>query len=180
MGHQHRPALAPGGGLGGLLPHRPPEGLRGLRPRANGGCGREAGFTLLELIVTLSILAIAVGLVVPVIGRSTESLRVRAEVAGFAAFLRHAREQAITTRRPLAIVVDPDAHRMTMMAGEEVRRARPLSPRLSVAANPPEAFTVKFEPEGFSSGAEFLLGTESIAFRVSVDPLTGRVRSERR
>ena len=35
------------------------------------------GFTLLELIVTLLVIAVAVGLVAPVIGRSTDALRGR-------------------------------------------------------------------------------------------------------
>ena len=52
---------------------------------------RTAGFTLLELIITLAILAVVMALVTPAIGRSTEAMRMRAEVAGFAALLRHAR-----------------------------------------------------------------------------------------
>ena len=63
------------------------------------------GFTLLELIVTLVVIAVAAGLVAPAIGRSTESLRVRAEVAGFSATFRHAREQAITTRQAFTVQV---------------------------------------------------------------------------
>ena len=66
------------------------------------------GFTLLELIVTLAVLALAVAVVTPAIGRGTDGLRARAEVAGFAATLRHAREQAITTQRPYRVVVDND------------------------------------------------------------------------
>ncbi len=66
------------------------------------------GFTLLELIVTLVVIAVAVGLVAPTIGRSTEALRIRAEVAGFSATFRHARERAITTRQPFTVAVNPD------------------------------------------------------------------------
>src|SRR5205807_1038286 len=48
------------------------------------------GFTLIELIVTLLVVAVAIGLVAPAIGRSTEGVRARAEVAGFSATLRRA------------------------------------------------------------------------------------------
>src|SRR5947207_10897101 len=72
------------------------------------------GFTLLELIVTLAVLALAVAVVTPAIGRGTEGLRARAEVASFAATLRHAREQAITTQRTYRVVVDPDARRVSV------------------------------------------------------------------
>jgi general secretion pathway protein H len=141
----------------------------------------ERGFTLLELIVTLLVIALAVGLAVPTIGRSTESLRVRAEVAGFSAMLRHARERAIVTQRAQA-VVDPVARRISRFTGGpggEARETRVLSDRLTVEADPPPALTVRFEPQGGSSGGDFRLSSAGIVFRVTVDALTGRVRSTR-
>jgi prepilin-type N-terminal cleavage/methylation domain-containing protein len=138
------------------------------------------GFTLLELIVTLVVLAVAVGLVAPTIGRSTETLRTRAEVAGFSATFRHAREQAITTRQPFTVVVNPRNHLMTVTTGEdEVRWTRALSNRLEIRAETPGALTVRFEPQGTSSGGEFHLISGKISYRVSVDAVTGRVRNQR-
>jgi prepilin-type N-terminal cleavage/methylation domain-containing protein len=138
------------------------------------------GFTLLELIVTLVVVAVAVGLVAPTIGRSTETLRTRAEVAGFSATFRHAREQAITTRQPYTVVVNPRNHLMTVTTGEdEVRWTRALSNRLEIRAETPGALTVRFEPQGTSSGGEFHLISGKISYRVSVDAVTGRVRNQR-
>ena len=145
--------------------------------------GRAAGgFTLLELIVTLAILAVVVALVMPSIGRSTESVRMRAEVAGFSALLRHARERAIVSQKPQAVVVDPDAQRVSLRAGGpdgEVRATRVLSDRLTVQATPPPALTVRFDAQGGSSGGDFRLSSGAITYRVTVDALTGRVRSAR-
>ncbi len=144
--------------------------------------GNQRGFTLLELIITLLVIALAVGLTVPAIGRSTESLRVRTEVAGFSAMLRHARERAIVTRTPQAVVIDPAAHRVSRLAGGpegEVRETRALSERLTVDADPPPALTVRFEPQGGSSGGDFRLSSGGVVYRVTVDALTGRVRSAR-
>jgi prepilin-type N-terminal cleavage/methylation domain-containing protein len=139
------------------------------------------GFTLLELIVALFVIALAVGLVAPVIGRSTDSLRGRSEIARFSAMLRYARDQAITTRRGHAFVVDPIANRATIVAApDEVRRTRPLPAELKVEANPPQALTVRFEPNGVSSGGDFWLTTGGTRYQITVDPLTGRVRVERR
>jgi general secretion pathway protein H len=138
------------------------------------------GFTLLELIITLFVVALAVGLVMPVVGRSTESLRGRAEIARFSAMLRHARDQAVTTRRDHAVVIDPIGHRVSIVAGgDEVRQTRVLSADLAVEANPPEALTVRFEPNGVSSGGDFRLSTGYARYRVAVDPITGRVKAER-
>jgi prepilin-type N-terminal cleavage/methylation domain-containing protein len=140
------------------------------------------GFTLLELVVTLSILALAVGLAVPTIARSTEAIRARADVAGFSALLRHARERAIVTRQPQAVVVDQAARRVNLLAGGPkgvVRETRALPERLTVEADPPPALVVRFEPQGGGSGGDFRLTSGGIVYRVTVDALTGRVRSRR-
>jgi general secretion pathway protein H len=142
----------------------------------------QRGFTLLELIVVLLVIALAVGLTVPAIGRSTESLRARAEVAGFSAMLRHARERAIVTHTAQAVVVDPTARRVSRLAGGpegEVRETRALPERLTIEAEPPPALTVRFEPQGGSSGGDFRLVSGGVVYRVTVDALTGRVRSVR-
>jgi prepilin-type N-terminal cleavage/methylation domain-containing protein len=138
------------------------------------------GFTLLELLVTLALIALAVGLALPTIGRSTESVRARAEIAGFSAFLRHAREQAITRREPHKVVVEPAARRLTVLAGDdEVRRTRVLPERLTIEATSLSSTVIRFEPDGGSSGGEFRLTSGSTTYRVTVDPVTGRVRSTR-
>ena len=138
------------------------------------------GFTLLELIVALFVIALAVGLVAPIVGRSTDTLRGRADVARFSAMLRHARDQAIATRRGHSVVIDAAGHRATIVAApDEVRQTRALSADLRVDAVPPEALSVRFEPSGLSSGGDFRLTTGHMRFRVSVDQITGRVRIER-
>lgn len=140
----------------------------------------QGGFTLLELVATLMILALAAALVMPAVGRGTDTIRTRAEVARLSAMLRHAREQAITTQRPHTVVVDPVAHQVTIRAGaDEVRETRALPAHLSVQAVPPPALSVRFEPHGVSTGGDFRVAAGSIRYRVTVDPLTGRVRAAR-
>ncbi|HYE91285.1 MAG TPA: GspH/FimT family pseudopilin [Terriglobales bacterium] len=159
------------------------------------------GFTLLELIVTLAVLGVAAAVVTPAIGRGTESLRARADVAGFAATLRHAREMAIAQQRPHRVVVDAPGHRLSIEGAPVPAGARPardadarpaeaegteppdrpktrtLSPRLTI--EPVSASEVVFDARGIASGGEFKLTSGGIAYRVTVDRLTGRVRSVR-
>jgi prepilin-type N-terminal cleavage/methylation domain-containing protein len=140
------------------------------------------GFTLLELIVTLFVVAVTIGLVVPVIGRSSTAIRARADVAGFSAVLRHARERAITTRQSHVVVIDPQARKMTVLAGGpdgDVKETRALPERLTVEATPPPALTVRFEPQGTSSGADYKVTAGDVVYRVTVDPITGRVKNTR-
>lgn len=138
------------------------------------------GFTFIEVVLVLLVLGVVAALAVPTIGRSVDTIRARADVAGFSAVMRHAREQAITTQRPHAVVVEPGEHRLVILIDEkEVKSSRTLSPRVSIEANPPPALTVRFEPHGVSSGGEFHLRSNGLAYRIAIDSLTGRVRAER-
>jgi hypothetical protein len=38
---------------------------------------------------------------------------------------------------------------------------------------------VRFEPEGTSSGAEYRVKAGEVVYRVTVDPITGRVKNSR-
>lgn len=138
------------------------------------------GFSLLELIVTLFVVALATGLVVPAVGRSTEMLRGRAEVARVSAMFRHARSQAITTQRAYAVVIDPGERRASIVAAPaEVLQVYPFGPEVEIVANPPTSLVVRFEPNGVSNGGEFRLTRGHVQYRITVDPLTGRVRADR-
>jgi len=132
------------------------------------------------LIITLLVIAVAAGLVAPAIGRSTEGVRARAEVAGFSATLRRAREQAITRRQQHTVVVDPVSRLQTVMTGEdEVQWTHALSARLTIEAATPDGLTVRFESQGTSSGGEFRVTSGAVTYRVTVDAVTGRVRNHR-
>jgi hypothetical protein len=133
------------------------------------------------LIVTMLILMLVVGLTVPVVGRSSDAVRSRAEVASFSAVLRKARERAITSRVAQTVVIDPTNRSMTVTAGTEAeaRETRQLPERLTVEATPPPALTVRFEPQGTSSGAAYKVKAGDVVYRVTVDPITGRVKSTR-
>ena len=139
----------------------------------------ERGFSLLELIVVLAILALAAGLVAPSISRSTDALRMRTEIAGFSAVLRHAREQAITTRQAHRVVVEPAEHQIRVFAGDEVRRTRPFPSRWSVDAPGDASLAVRFEPHGTSTGGQYRIVADNVVWRVSIDAFTGRVRTSR-
>jgi len=76
------------------------------------------GFTLIELAVTMLVVALAAAVVAPSIGRSLESLRLRAEVAGVTSFLRAARERAITRRDTVEVMVEAEGHALVLRPGD--------------------------------------------------------------
>jgi len=128
----------------------------------------------------LFVVALATVVTLPVVGRTADAARVRAEVAGFSATLRHARELAVTTQRPFRVEVNPIEHRMTVVADEaDVRLTRRLAPELTVQVVSGRSLTVHFDPQGISSGGDFRLSAGNAVYLVNVDPLTGRVRISR-
>lgn len=138
------------------------------------------GFTLIELAVTIMVLAIASAFIAPSIGRSLDGVRARAEVSGFAGFLRAAREQAVTRREPHEVRLDPESRTLAIWTegARTARSTRSFSYLLSIEANPPTAKTVKFQPQGLSSGGTFhLVAPGARRYVVTVDVITGRVSS---
>lgn len=140
------------------------------------------GFTLIEAVIVLLILAVAAAVVVPGVGRGTAGLRARAEVTGFSAFLRYARQQAVTRGRAHEVRIDPETGFMVLAlpGSSEVRASRRMSPHLRVFAPDPAGLTVRFLPEGLSTGGSFRIeGEGGRVFFVTVDALTGQVAHRR-
>jgi general secretion pathway protein H len=143
---------------------------------------RQRGFTLIEVVVVMFVLALASAVVVPAVGRGTEALQARTEVAGLSAFLRYARQQAITRRESQEVRIDPQAHRaiLTAVGSAEVRSSRRLHSALRIDASPPAALTVRFLPQGLSTGGTFRIEAPGgRVYLITVEPLTGRVLNRR-
>jgi len=136
------------------------------------------GFTLIELAVTLLVLALASAFVAPAIGRGLDNLRTRAEVSGFAGFLRAAREQAVTRGEAQQVRVDPESRTLAIWVegAKSARSSRSFSYLVSIEPDPPTAKTITFHPQGLSTGGTFrILAPGDRRYVVTVDTLTGRV-----
>jgi general secretion pathway protein H len=142
------------------------------------------GYSLMELVVVLAILAVATAVVAPAVGRTADDVRVRAELAGVAAFLRTAREQAVTRQQALEVALDSEARVLLLRRpGRDdetgVQASRAVSPLLRVASDPARP-RLTFLPHGMSGGARFTIEAPGPrAYVITVDPLTGRVTTQR-
>ena len=140
----------------------------------------KRGFTLLELAVTLLVMALGVAVAAPSLSRGLDTVRARSETAGIATFLRAAREQAITHNRPYEVRVRAGDGVIDLRTGETVLASRRLALGVRVIADPPTSLTVTFLPQGLSSGARLRVeGPGNRAYLVTVDALTGRVATRR-
>ena len=137
------------------------------------------GFTLIELAITMLVVALAAAVVAPSMQRGLESLRLRTEVAGVTSFLRAARERAITRRAPVEVAVEAEGRALVLRHGVDTERVRRLT-ALRVEADPPSAPPLTFLAHGASTGGRFRLEAPgSVVYTVTVEPLTGRVTATR-
>lgn len=146
------------------------------------------GFTLIEVVVVLLIVSVALAVGVPAIGRGADALRVRAEAAGVANFLRAAREQAVTRNRGYEVRVDSKAGVLVLSpsgtngTGDApiVQATRHLAAPVRIEADPPLRRTITFSPQGLSSGGRFRVESPGPrVYVITVDPITGRVVTRR-
>jgi len=75
------------------------------------------GFTLLELVVVVAVLATVTAFALPSIRRGAQNLQLRAGAGRVASLLREARVQAVTHRRPTRVDLEP-SHRGAALAWE--------------------------------------------------------------
>jgi general secretion pathway protein H len=142
-----------------------------------GDAGREAGFTLIEIIVVLAVLGFALALIVGYRPPWSSGLGVRGTAAELASGLRLARSEAISRNRPIAFKIDLSDHHFQIGTSA----VRPLPVRLSIAlltvSGEQRGTTgdIRFNPDGSSTGGRISIadGTQRIA--VGVDWLNGRV-----
>jgi len=138
------------------------------------------GFTLIEVAVTLLVIALAVGVAAPSISRGLDGLRTRAEAASIATFLRAAREQAITHHRAYEVRVRTDEGLLELRSGDAVPRTRRLASGVRVTTDPPSAGVISFLPQGLTSGGRLRVELPGgRGYLITLDPLTGRVSTQR-
>jgi general secretion pathway protein H len=139
-----------------------------------------AGFTLLELLVVLGLLALGLALVAPSLGQARAGLAVRSTAYELAASLRAARAAARATNVAHALTIDL-ARRQYWADG--VIGPRPLPRGLAVEATLPDserlsgaAGRVRFFPDGSASGARLVVQDARSSAVIEVHWLNGDVR----
>ena len=138
------------------------------------------GFTLLEMLVVLMIMAIVAGLVLPVFrGSGVSTLELRAAARELAAGLRTARSEAVTQRRETFLVVDLEGRRFKV---DQSTREHALPSRVELklftAQNDlvnEKVGAIRFFPDGGSNGGRITVASGERKYDVDVDWLTGRI-----
>lgn len=140
------------------------------------------GFTLIELIVVLFIIAMAAALVGPAIDSGMRTREVRSAVRALASAVRTMQGDAVRTGKVQILVLDPaqnvigvDGTDRAISLGEVARLAE-LS---DVTVDASGVARVRFFPNGSNTGLSVLVDDpdrpEDLGYVVHVDPLIGSV-----
>lgn len=139
----------------------------------------ERGFTLIELVVALAILALATALVPPLLSGGRDRAEFKATVREVAAALRQTRSLAMTRDRSEALLVDV-AHGVLRWSGSGGARTVPKGIRLALLTTSGERIDgeigdIRFFPDGSSTGGHVTLIQGERRSDVFVDWLSGRI-----
>lgn len=142
---------------------------------------RQTGFTLIEVLVVLVILALTMALVVPAIGKgrgaNLEDVARDVQIS-----LRKARAEAVLRQRSSAVLVDVRARTYRLEhEPDEMTIAQPIAVTASVASSELHGSMagIRFFPDGSSTGGFVRLSIGGSSTKVEVDWLTGRVSVRR-
>ncbi|MGY4494924.1 GspH/FimT family protein [Pseudomonas sp. TE3610] len=134
----------------------------------------RSGFTLLELLLVIALMAVALGVLGVGLGRGMEAARERQALRDIVGALRQARTQSVLSGVPAQVRFDLPGHRFQAPGQAQGRWPADLALQLTTAADLGPA--VAFYPDGSSSGGNLLLARGERRWRIDVSWLLGDVR----
>ena len=143
---------------------------------------RTRGFTLIEMIVVLVLIAAVVAIGAGAMSRKLPGQQLRSATKELAAQLRFTRAQAIATGQAQLFTLD--ANTREWKAGDKRSGKLPKSVDIVATGARNEqqregVAAVRFFPEGAATGGRFLLKHGNAAWQIDVEWLTGEVRVAR-
>ncbi|MEJ5347079.1 MAG: prepilin-type N-terminal cleavage/methylation domain-containing protein [Desulfosoma sp.] len=135
-----------------------------------------SGFTLVELLVVLAIVALSLTLVITTVGGGLGRKEERRFVMELGGLLRKARQHAVAGGLAVAVVFSEEDRRCWIedFKDEGLSIPREVEVEALGALRADGMFYLFFYPDGASSGAELTVRRRGVVLgRIRVDPLTG-------
>ena len=138
-----------------------------------------AGFTLLEILVVLTLMGLIAAVTIPTFSGGVSTTALKSAAREIAAGLRLARGQAIAQRKEATLELDVAARAFRVLPDPRVHELpREIEIKLYTAQRDlvsDQVGAVRFYPDGGSNGGRITLAVGERKFDVDVDWLTGRV-----
>jgi general secretion pathway protein H len=139
----------------------------------------ERGFTLLEMVCVLALIAMLAAIVLPFVPHHTSRSRLQAYVLQTAALLKEDRNAAIRRGAGVATLVDPGSRVIRSGASADLVHIPAdvhFEALLPHTCNQREALsTIRFFASGMSCGGAVALTRADAGYEVRVNWLTGRI-----
>lgn len=140
---------------------------------------RAGGFTLLELLLVVMLIALMFTLVPRMMGSGVSGAELKSNVRAIAAAMKLARDSAINTRRDAFVTVNVDSREFTTTFEDKTHK---LNDQLTLKLFTSQADQIteqtasfRFYPDGSSNGGRVSVIANEREFTIDVDWLTGRV-----
>jgi general secretion pathway protein H len=153
----------------------------GMKPVGATPVPREAGFSLIELMVVMLLVVALFGLIGSSVGRSVRGAELRNEVREIIAGLRHTRGRAIVERSETVFLVDADARTWQAFGRDAEALPEGLDITLTTARSEltgENAGGIRFYPDGASTGGSVLLSVDERKWYITVGWLTGEISQD--
>ncbi len=140
----------------------------------------DDGFTLLEMLVVLSVLALTAVIAMPQIGRSQQGQALEAAAANLASEFKSARAAAIRSNTEQTLTIDAETRRYLRDGWSESRALPgPFDVALDTIRGEQTGLAagrIRFYPDGSATGGRVVLRSGSKRAIVAIDWLTGGTR----
>jgi general secretion pathway protein H len=137
------------------------------------------GFTLIEIIVVVALMALLTGIIAAVISGGLGSSRVRAASKDLVAALRSTRAQAVVQRESQVLVLDVERRAYQAPGRDWVELPGEMELSMLTAAEEQlddNTGQIRFFPDGSSTGGHIELSRGEAVWRIEIGWLTGEVR----
>jgi len=139
----------------------------------------ESGFTLIEVVCVLAIVALLAALVLPAIPRATSQERLAGYAVEVAALLKGDRNAAIRTHQAVSTTLEPDRRIVRSGATDDVVE---IPADVTFAAllakqclDRRTGSTIDFFPGGASCGGAIAISRNGVGYQIRVNWLTGGI-----